>query len=697
MSVLISPGAVLRSHYRVVRQLGHGGFGRTYLAQDQHRFEEFCVLKQFAPRDPEESSWQKSQELFEREAQTLYQLKHPQIPEFRELFREVLNGRTHLFVVQDYVAGPTYRTLLYERRAQDTCFSEAEGIQLMRQLLPVLVYIHSRGVIHRDISPENIIRRQADHLPVLIDFGGVKQFTAQTGGFGFGQVMPATRIGKPGYAPEEQLQLGIVHPHSDLYGLAVTILVLLTCKEPQFLIDLHQLRWNWRREVSLNPQFGAVLDRMLAHRPEDRYSSALEVLRVLEQLSSPGLNQPVSRQPTQPMQPSAAQSQANQNHPPQNQPVQHQSVQNRGLQHQPVQNQSIPIPSSVTSAPVQTQLPPDLTESQVTAEASVAVMESAPTAAVSPANLDLTPEVSNPPQRRFPRLQSVLLVLISMIVMGLLGWLLGHYVMDRTSPSPEKQFGGLGETERQELLRDRRLSLEVDYQFFVDLVNGTFYLRYPEQQGRILTREPEDRVWRERWDQVAYELLNRIEELSPEAREQLGTYEREDLRGWIRQVNRLNLSSEALYDLADAQFFNWFPEQTRKQNIISQPIGQIWYGITRDALTRLQDEEDLIVVAFDSGESRQTFSEELKPGEGKAYIANLEAFQNLRVSLKVPPESTFMSIYAPGRSQKPQALLEDSRRLSWSERAEESGYYEITIVSDRLEPLEYQLTIEVED
>lgn len=179
MSQLIYPGIVLRNHYTIVRELGHGGFGRTYLAQDQHRFDELCVLKEFAPQVQGSFALKKSQELFEREAEILYKLKHPQIPQFRELFRETIDNKGYLFLVQDYVEGLNYRSLLNQRLRQGLPFTEAEMIQFLLQLLPVLDYIHSYGVIHRDISPDNIIQRQLDGLPILIDFGGVKLIQAK--------------------------------------------------------------------------------------------------------------------------------------------------------------------------------------------------------------------------------------------------------------------------------------------------------------------------------------------------------------------------------------------------------------------------------------------------------------------------------------------------------------------------------------
>src|SRR4028119_2448301 len=261
----IQPGQMLGSRYRIIRRLGQGGFGRTYLAEDFHRFNEPCVLKEFAPQVHGTYALQKAAELFEREAGVLYKLQHPQIPKFRELFRVSISDRGYLFLVQDYVPGQTYRFLLDARKRQGLRFIEAEINQLLIQILPVLEYIHSLGVLHRDISPDNLILRSSDGMPVLIDFGGVKQVAATVESLfaeANGTPAPATRIGKLGYAPVEQMQMGIVSPHSDLYALAATVLVLLTGKEPHQLLDSQTLHWNWRAECSVSPNLSLVLDKM---------------------------------------------------------------------------------------------------------------------------------------------------------------------------------------------------------------------------------------------------------------------------------------------------------------------------------------------------------------------------------------------------------------------------------------------------
>ncbi|KGF72794.1 hypothetical protein DO97_04765 [Neosynechococcus sphagnicola sy1] len=278
MQPSLPSGTLLQSRYRLLKILGQGGFGRTYLAEDQARFQERCALKEWIPLQSGTYSLAKSQELFQREAAVLYQIQHPQVPQFRALFEQ--DGR--FFLVQDYVAGSTYRTLLQDRVQQGFVFSEAEVLQLLRDLLPVLVYIHGQGIVHRDIAPDNVMLREADHKPVLIDFGVVKELVTRLQ-FSHSH-SPVTTVGKLGYAPIEQMQTGRTYPSSDLYALAVTAVVLLTGYEPQDLFDDTTLTWHWQALVSLQPGFTQVLTRMLSQRPSDRYPSAQEVIQALQPL-----------------------------------------------------------------------------------------------------------------------------------------------------------------------------------------------------------------------------------------------------------------------------------------------------------------------------------------------------------------------------------------------------------------------------
>lgn len=286
-------GTRLRDRYVVRQELGQGGFGRTYLVEDMGRFNEQLVIKEFYPSLQGTEALQKATELFQQEARTLYQLQHPQIPKFWEIFQD----RSRLFLVEDYVEGPTYQALLEERLRNGTRFTEAETLKFIRDLLPVLSYLHRQGVIHRDIAPDNIIQNSRTGLPVLIDLGAAKQ-AAVNATTVHPNLHRGTSIGKVGYAPDEQVRLGIVAPYSDLYALAVTALVLMTGKQPQDLLDQRTLQWRWEQELTLNPQLTQVLNRMLAPRPDQRFQSADEVLQALSVNSAPRFKVPTSAPPT---------------------------------------------------------------------------------------------------------------------------------------------------------------------------------------------------------------------------------------------------------------------------------------------------------------------------------------------------------------------------------------------------------------
>ncbi|MEG4483506.1 serine/threonine-protein kinase [Microcoleus sp. D2_18a_B4] len=632
----IYPGITLNNHYRIVRELGHGGFGRTYLAEDTHRFNEPCVLKEFAPQVHGSYALQKSEELFEREAGVLYKLQHNQIPRFRELFRVSISDRGYLFLVQDYVPGQTYRFLLDARKRQGLRFIEAEINQLLQQILPLLEYIHSLGVIHRDISPDNLILRSSDGMPVLIDFGGVKQVAATVESLfaeANGTLAPATRIGKLGYAPVEQMQMGIVSPHSDLYALAATVLVLLTGKEPHQLLDSQTLNWNWRAECSLSPNLSLVLDKMLAQQPSQRYSSAREVMLALS-----------GNPPLQPL-------------PPALQPG--------------------------YFAPTQ---PPDL--SPIPVPAPTPKLPGTPVRVAAIGN-----------QQKMPAWKMALFVVAVLSSMGGVGWFAGNSLLNLQSKVQKVPQPSSPKQEQEDALQDRFVKLKIDDRFYngyVNLVDETFYAKYPELGGRLLKEGEEDRQWRERWQKIGDELLDKLENLSSDARARLGTYDTTDIDRWKTEVNKLNLSSRALYDLADARFFYWFPQQPRDRNIIGLPIGQIWQAITADELEALQAGATVESVEFDRLSNSKRLTGNLKPGEGKAYIARFAQNQTLRVNLQAPRKSTLLSIYSPGRTKGARALLEDAEGLSWSGLLDDTGFYEFVVVSQASEPIAYQLNLTAE-
>ncbi len=272
---------VLQTRYRLIKVLGQGGFGRTYLAEDIGRFNELVALKELIPANSTPESLAKAKYLFQKEASVLYKIHHPQIPQFRATFEQ--DGR--LFLVQDYVEGKSYWTLLQQKQQKGKTFTEVEIVNLFQQILPVLAHLHVRGIIHRDISPDNLILRDVDSKPVLIDFGVVNDIATQI------RAIPqslTTTVGKLGYAPIEQMQTGRAYASSDLYSLAVSAIVLLTGKQPPELFDDEEFTWNWQQWAKVSQQeFADLLDRMLRYKPSDRYQSVAEVAKALRALAYP--------------------------------------------------------------------------------------------------------------------------------------------------------------------------------------------------------------------------------------------------------------------------------------------------------------------------------------------------------------------------------------------------------------------------
>jgi serine/threonine-protein kinase len=649
--VLVSaPGAIagqlLAWRYQVVSELGQGGFGRTYLAEDTNRFHEPCVLKEFAPQVEGAQALQKAEELFAREAGTLYQLQHPQIPKFREMFRADWQGRERIFLVQDYVEGETYADLLKHRTQTGDRFSEAEVVQLLLQILPVLDYIHSAGVIHRDISPDNLIQRSTDGLPVLIDFGGVKQVAAQVISVTSPTPQPATvtRLGKLGYAPAEQLELGEVYPHSDLYALAVTTLVLLTGKEPADLFSSNGSlnRHQWRQAVALSPTLVNILAKMLEAYPNKRYQSAQEVMQAL---TVGGYQAAIAAPPTA-MPPAP-----------------------------------IPVfsPDPKLSAPTSTTPDP--------ATIAISPKRHSPAVTVAP-----SPIKPHHPGRGRAIAQAILL---TGLVIG--GWWAGvnwigpalkrqlpeitkpSSAKPSASPSQSPQPGfSKAEQERKQQIDTRRQQLSIDNAFFVRLVNEAFYAKHPELNGQKLGTSDAEAPLRQEWDELALQELERLAFLSREARSRLGQYTAADVQDRQTAASQLNLSSRALNDLTDAAFFHHFPDVPRGGNLLDLEIGQVWQGTAADQLKLLQSGKTLQRVEFPSGNFSDRLTGTLKPGEGKAYIASFNTGQTLRLQLQ-SPQPLLLSLYPP-TSDLP-ALLSDSKETSWTGKLTASGLYEITVVA----------------
>lgn len=263
-----------RDRYQILRMLGRGGFGVTYLAKDVSLpSEPLCVIKLLCPKVSNPMVLQRASQRFEREAKILSQLgSHAQIPQLLDYFQ--VDGEFYL--VQEYIRG---RTIAKEIRSKGT-LSELEVKQFLREILPVISYVHEQQVIHRDIKPPNIIRCQDDGRLVLIDFGAVKeQFVHVSQNTQKGATTHF--VGTLGFAPPEQLALRATFS-SDLFALGVTCLYMLTGKPPmEFSYDAATGEVSWQDHVEVSEHFAKILDKMLMVSVRDRYQSAEEILRIL--------------------------------------------------------------------------------------------------------------------------------------------------------------------------------------------------------------------------------------------------------------------------------------------------------------------------------------------------------------------------------------------------------------------------------
>jgi serine/threonine protein kinase len=265
----------IQERYRALKVIGQGGFGKTFLAQDESKpSQPRCVIKQFAFETINPNASQGTLDiairLFEQEAKRLNDLgKHSQIPEL--LSFTVHEGKQYL--IQEFIDGET----LEQELRRVGAFSVQQVRDALVEVLQILEFVHSKSVIHRDISPDNIIRRRSDRKLVLVDFGAAKHATATL------LAKTGTSIGKASYGAPEQM-LGKSVFQSDLFGLGVTCLHLLTNVEPFTLYDVLENEYQWRQFLNgkvVGDEFGKLLDRLTAQKVKDRPSSIVDILKEL--------------------------------------------------------------------------------------------------------------------------------------------------------------------------------------------------------------------------------------------------------------------------------------------------------------------------------------------------------------------------------------------------------------------------------
>jgi ABC-type branched-subunit amino acid transport system substrate-binding protein/tRNA A-37 threonylcarbamoyl transferase component Bud32 len=280
-SMCLNPGDILRDRYRIIAQLGEGGFAITYRAVDLHEPDEnpLCVVKEIRPpqsHDPD--VLHRAQVQFETEAESLISLEQcSRIPRLIDHFQE--QGRFYL--IQEYIEGNPLNKEIGSGRQ----FRESEVRDLLHDILSVLDFVHSQGIIHRDIKPSNLIRCKKSGKIAVIDFGAVKGISnlAIQGG----QITQTRVIGTDGYMPAEQWK-NQPRFNSDIYAVGIIGIQAIAGLDIEDFLHhkkTGELVWHYstpdRPMREINSKLEEILNKMVRYHFNDRYQSAAEVLQHL--------------------------------------------------------------------------------------------------------------------------------------------------------------------------------------------------------------------------------------------------------------------------------------------------------------------------------------------------------------------------------------------------------------------------------
>ncbi|ABA21175.1 serine/threonine protein kinase with TPR repeats [Trichormus variabilis ATCC 29413] len=272
-------GNTLVGRYQIISHLGGGGFGETFVACDTHLpGMPKCVVKKLQPQANDQATLEIARRLFDTEAQVLYKLGScDRIPQLLAYFEE----NAEFYLVQEFIPGHD----LSKELTPGKVFTQDEVTILLQEILTILEFVHEQNVIHRDINPRNLLRRQDGKL-ILIDFGAVKQITTQIV-TPTGENKSTVIIGTPGYIPGEQAQ-GNPKFSSDIYAVGIVAIQALTGLLPHQLehdADTHEIIWQNHAQVS--SEFARFIDKMVCYDFRQRYASATTALQALTELTKP--------------------------------------------------------------------------------------------------------------------------------------------------------------------------------------------------------------------------------------------------------------------------------------------------------------------------------------------------------------------------------------------------------------------------
>ena len=528
---------LIGERYRLEQQLSQGAQGTLWRATDQLAAAAPMVLRQLGP----ELDQQRARELWTR----LQGVLHPQVPRLGG----ALSQDGCLWLVREWQAGRTLQELLDARAERQMVFGAGEVLLLLRQLLPVLAALHSQELVHGDLCPANLLRRDSDGLPVLLDFGLVVDSDAVT----------------PGYAPPERARGQGAEPWMDLHALGVTALVLLSGDPPSRLLEPGSLEWRWPASLSDQPDLQAALARLLCRDPGQRFASAAQALAALQALPMPETTGPVPRADrTVALVPPPLAAAG----PP-------------------------PSPEPALAEPPPAFHPPEQESGSESAS------ESAPPV--------FEPALPRPPSS-LPRLRGedrelaaeggLWPVVIALLISAVVGTALGWWWLSRgqssrpSTPDVALQLPSSlppAEIDQRQQLLNRLRAMQVDRAWFLKLVDASLLAQFPERGGRLPGDTLEDAPLRKVWNELAQDWLARVEQLPLEIRRRLGSYSNADWDQRLRGLADQGLSGEVLRQLVSAQAQNLLPGRSGS-GMPPEPYRQLWYAAAEQSLSSIQIE-----------------------------------------------------------------------------------------------------------
>lgn len=258
----LNSGSIDQGRYDIIKKLGKGGFGTTYIAKDNNCYADspfIVAIKEISISQNSNNEAERESdyiERLEREANALKDLQnHTCIPKFFRSFTE----NNCYYIVMEYIEGDS----LSEEIRPGEPIGEVAAVGILSEMLDILQFVHQNNVIHRDIKPANIIRRLSDHKLVLIDFGAVKEIaTKHTNASGMSLTIA---IRTDGYTPIEQLN-GQPELNSDIYALGITVMQGVTgfaigAIDNSEKIPRRDCQWNfiWKEHApQIAPKFNLV-------------------------------------------------------------------------------------------------------------------------------------------------------------------------------------------------------------------------------------------------------------------------------------------------------------------------------------------------------------------------------------------------------------------------------------------------------